>query len=117
MVSGGAASERLEEGMKVEGRYRGRSRWYPGVISRCRLNGTYDIDYDDGEKEDGVARDLIRVVGVVRPKSPGHLSEGVVMVSGGAASERLEEGTKVEGRYRSEEHTAELQSLMRISYA
>src|SRR3546814_11820942 len=96
MVSGGAASERVEEGMKVEGRYRGRSRWYPGVISRCHLNGTYDIDYDDGAKEDGVARDLLPVVGVVRPKSPGHLSEGVVMVSGGAASERLEEGMKVD---------------------
>src|SRR3546814_82131 len=88
----------LDIGTRVEAQYRGRSRWYPGVISRCRLNGTYDIDYDDGEKEDGVVRDLIRVVGVVRSKSPGHLSEGAVVVSGGAASERLEEGTKGEGR-------------------
>jgi hypothetical protein len=36
------------------------SKFYPGVISRARLNGTYDIDYDDGEKETSVAAELIR---------------------------------------------------------
>ena len=52
---------RLEEGAKVEGNYRGRGRWYPGVIGRERANGTFDIHYDDGEKELGVDRDLIRL--------------------------------------------------------
>lgn len=28
------------------------------VISRCRLDGTYDINYDDGEKETGAEADL-----------------------------------------------------------
>ncbi len=44
----------MEEGMKVEGRYRGKARYYPGRIARVRLNGSYDIDYDDGEMEMGV---------------------------------------------------------------
>ena len=55
------SSGRLEEGAKVEGNYRGRGRWYPAVVKRERANGTFDIDYDDGEKELGVKSDLIRV--------------------------------------------------------
>jgi len=30
------------------------------VVSRKRSNGTFDIDYDDGEKEEEVKRELIR---------------------------------------------------------
>ena len=52
---------RLEEGAKVEGNYRGRGKWYAGKISRDRLDGTFDVDYDDGEKETRVDKDLIRL--------------------------------------------------------
>ncbi|KAL7993230.1 hypothetical protein Plhal703r1_c75g0172521 [Plasmopara halstedii] len=66
-VSGDADDDvkqkKFKEGDKVEAQYKGKSRFYSGVISRCRLNGTYDIDYDDGEKETGVAFELIRPVG------------------------------------------------------
>jgi hypothetical protein len=55
-----STSQKWKEGVKVEARFKGRSRYYPGVISRCRLNGTYDIEYDDGEKETGIKKDLIR---------------------------------------------------------
>merc|ERR1711871_1230710 len=55
---GGGGS--LEEGDAVEARYKGKSRFYPGRISRVRRDGTYDIDYDDGEKEMRVAADLVR---------------------------------------------------------
>jgi hypothetical protein len=30
---------------------------------RCRLNGTYDITYDDGDKEQGVKAELVRAKG------------------------------------------------------
>ncbi|ETL25552.1 hypothetical protein, variant, partial [Phytophthora nicotianae] len=50
-------------GQPIEAQYKGKSKFYPGVISRCRLNGTHDIDYDDGEKETGVAAELIRLLG------------------------------------------------------
>ncbi|CAN0218058.1 unnamed protein product, partial [Ectocarpus fasciculatus] len=53
----------LPIGSKVQAYYRGGTRLYPGVISRVRLNGTYDIDYDDGEKEAGVKKDLIQSAG------------------------------------------------------
>ena len=53
----------LEEGMKVEARYRGRSRYYPGKISRAYPKiGRYDIVYDDGEREMGVREELIKVL-------------------------------------------------------
>ena len=42
--SGGGA---LREGMKVEARYRGKAKYYPGVIKRENRDGTFDVDYDD----------------------------------------------------------------------
>ncbi|OQR88560.1 hypothetical protein THRCLA_22842, partial [Thraustotheca clavata] len=33
-----------------------------GVISRCRLNGTYDVEFDTGERETGVSADYIEAV-------------------------------------------------------
>ena len=41
----------FRENSKVEADYRGRGKYYAGRITRVRLNGTCDIDYDDGEKE------------------------------------------------------------------
>ena len=58
----GGGGGQLEVGAKVEARYRGKARDYPGCIARARLNGTYDIDYDDGEKEMGVEKNLIKLV-------------------------------------------------------
>ena len=52
-----------EVGDKVEANYKGRGKWYSGKIKRVRLDGSYDIDYDDGEFELHVAADLVRVVG------------------------------------------------------
>ena len=53
-------NRRLEEGMKVEANYRGRGKWFSAVISRERANDTFDIIYDDGDRELGVDRYLIR---------------------------------------------------------
>jgi hypothetical protein len=44
-ASGGASM--IREGMKVEARYRGKTRYYPGVVRRENRDGTFDIDYDD----------------------------------------------------------------------
>ena len=87
-----SSSDRIEEGSKVEANYRGRGRYYPGRVSRVRLNGTMDIDYDDGEKEIGVDRDNVRLAG--GSSSPSRSS-----------SDRIEEGSKVEANYRGEAGT------------
>ena len=53
-------SDRLREGDKVEADYRGRGKFYKGKISRDRGDDTYDIAYDDGERETRVSKRLIR---------------------------------------------------------
>jgi hypothetical protein len=55
------AETSLEEGVKIESNYRGRGRWYSSTISRVNANGTFDIKYDDGDREQGVERKLIRL--------------------------------------------------------
>jgi hypothetical protein len=52
----------LEVGTRVEADFKSKGKFFGGTISRVRLNGTYDVDYDDGEKEVGVARHLIITV-------------------------------------------------------
>ena len=37
----------LREGMPVEARFRGKERYYPGVIRRENRDGSFDIDYND----------------------------------------------------------------------
>lgn len=37
----------LREGMKIEARYRGKSKYYPGIIKRENNDGSFDIDYAD----------------------------------------------------------------------
>lgn len=54
---------RISVGMSVEVRYRGGNKHYPGTIVRDR-GGSYDVDYDDGEKEFCIRPDLIRVLPV-----------------------------------------------------
>jgi hypothetical protein len=33
--------------MKVEARYRGKDKYYKGVLKRENRDGTWDVDYDD----------------------------------------------------------------------
>lgn len=57
-------------GTLIEARYRGRSRYYPGRIKSIGNNGTFNIDYDDGETEFNVSKDLIRIRVVPEPVVP-----------------------------------------------
>ena len=71
---------------KVEANYRGRGKYYTGKIREDRGDGTFDIDYDDGEKETRVREELIR--SLERPSSPSR------------PTAKLSEGDKVEANYR-----------------
>lgn len=56
-----AAMERvLEVGEKVQGKYDGGIKWYAGVIAAVNNDGTYDIQYNDGDFESGVISSFIR---------------------------------------------------------
>ncbi|POM62517.1 LOW QUALITY PROTEIN: hypothetical protein PHPALM_28322 [Phytophthora palmivora] len=54
-------SKALTVGKKVKAHYRKGKRLFPGKISRVRSDGTYDIDYDDGEIETRVEASQIEV--------------------------------------------------------
>ena len=67
-TAGGAAaapaakkSSGFAVGSKIECRHGGGSTYFPGVIAaRDPNNGSYSIDYDDGDKETGVPTTLIK---------------------------------------------------------
>lgn len=90
-----AATATLEEGSKVEGNYRGKGKWYRGVIDRIRADGTVDIDYDDGEREVRVTADHVRLIGATANAAP------AVVTQAPTRTQELTEGAKVEGNYRS----------------
>lgn len=52
----------FEEGQRVMACWNGGDTEYPGTISAANDDGTYDIDYDDGETEEGVEAQYIRVL-------------------------------------------------------
>jgi Ca2+-binding EF-hand superfamily protein len=50
----------LRVGDPVEADYRSKGRYLPGRVSRIRLNGDFDIDFDDGSSELSVPPNRIR---------------------------------------------------------
>jgi hypothetical protein len=84
-------NDSFEEGTKIEARYRGRSKWYPGKIRRINRDGTFDIIYDDGEREIGVDSNMIRKLEESLSASRGQRND---------RNRRFEEGMKVESNYR-----------------
>ena len=86
-------SDRLREGDKIEADYRGRGKFYKGKISRDRGDDTYDIDYDDGERETRVSKRLIR-------KQRGSSRSRSRSRSRSPSRGRMRVGTRVEARYR-----------------
>ena len=52
--------------MQVEARFGGEEDWYPGTVKAVNADGTYQIAYDDGDEEDSVAPEYVRL----RPSSP-----------------------------------------------
>ena len=71
---GGSYETLLQVGGRVEVNFRGRGKYFAGVVSRVRGNGNVDVIYDDGESESNVGTDMIRDIGngsrdSKRPKS------------------------------------------------
>ena len=49
-----------EVGDRVLARFKGRARWYPGIVCAANADGTFAVDYDDGDKEEHVLEQHIR---------------------------------------------------------
>ena len=50
------------QSLRVEARWRGGMRWYPGVIAKTNTDGTYDVLYDDGDTEYHLDKARIRIL-------------------------------------------------------
>lgn len=64
------ATNGLQLNTHVEANYLNKGKWYPGRVSLSRGGGTYDIAFDDGEHEQGVTLDRLRINGVVLAPPP-----------------------------------------------
>ena len=94
-------------GDKVEARFGGRSRWFKATIQRTNRDGTYNLIYEDGDKERSVEKELIRRIdygggGRSGSRSPGRRTKSVSVTDRvhGSADEELREGDAIEARYR-----------------
>lgn len=47
-------------GTRIECRHGGGKHWFPGKVAAVNGDGTFAINYDDGDKETGVVQSLIR---------------------------------------------------------
>jgi hypothetical protein len=54
--------ERFEEGSPVFALFQGGDEWYGAVVSKVNADGTYDLEYEDGDTEFGVEAAYIRRV-------------------------------------------------------
>ena len=59
-AGGGQAAAAFSAGQDIEARWAGGKHWYPGKVSKVKADGTLDVVYDDGDKEEGVAVSMVR---------------------------------------------------------
>ena len=83
---------KIEEGSKVEAKYKGGSKWYKGKVIRDRGYGEFDIEYEDGDREARVKEENIRLL------DSGDRDDDYRSPSRRAA--KIEEGSKVEAKYK-----------------
>eukprot|EP00501_MAST-03F_sp_TOSAG23-6_P000732 GSMAST32.ASY1.ANO1.760.1 assembled CDS len=94
----------IEEGDKIEARYGGKSKFYKGKVVGTHSDGTFDILYEDGDKEKRVKRKYIKKKTSKKKKktkskanSSSDSDSGGEMVTDDDAE--IEEGDKIEARY------------------
>ncbi len=88
------SSTKIREGDKCEAEFKNTGKFYPGTVKRERSDGTYDIEFDDGDKQSYVEASRIKVKGGGRSRSRSRSrcrSQSRV---------RMRVGTRVEARYR-----------------
>jgi hypothetical protein len=89
-ASANAGKGPIKEGTTVSARWGGQSKWYPGKVEKANDDGTYSIRYDDGDGEERIKPNNVKVV--VKKKASGSISGGSVgnpadgMVDTGAAA-------------------------------
>lgn len=91
----------LDMGTKIEARYKGRDRWFTGIVARTHQNEhTYDIHYDDGDEETHVPQEMVRPRGAstaLQLQRPSSVESSSSVSS--VLSLVFQKGDRVEARY------------------
>ena len=77
----------LSEGMNVEARYKGKSKYFAGKIATMNEDGTFTVHYASGEVEEKVTKDLVRIMVVTHEDTDEN-------------QEVFEKGDEVEGNFK-----------------
>ena len=74
----------LVAGAKVEAKFGGRGKFYPGTIEAANPDGTFAILFDDGDKEPSAKPEHVKLVGgsPTKPASPPALAAAPSSSSG-----------------------------------
>ena len=94
--AGAPSSATFKTNDLVEGNYAGKGQWYGGKIEAARSDGTYDIRYDDGDIERGIAEDRIRSADAGESRGPIELQDALDTTT---KSAEICVGSKVEGNF------------------
>ena len=57
-------------GARIEARFGGGELWFTGIIASASCDGTVDVAYEDGDREEGVSCNLVRLLGTPQPGTP-----------------------------------------------
>ena len=85
----------LVAGAKVEAKFGGRGKFYPGTIEAANPDGTFAILFDDGDKEPSAKPEHIKLVGGSPPKPASAPAPAAASSSSGSFSV----GAKVECKF------------------
>ena len=97
---------KFREGGKVEARLSGQSKWTKAKVRRVR-DDTYDLEFDDGEREKRVKPKYIRKRGGSRSRSRSR--------SRSPRGRKLREGDKCEARFRGKSSAKYSRRVLRSS--
>ena len=113
-AAGGGCSFSLARALLLDFAWTGKGKFFKGKISRANADGTYDVAYDDGDRERRVSKRNIRALGKKKKKKAGsakkkkssRYSTDEDTASDSAGDAGLGRGDRVEVRCRSgAEHT------------
>ena len=70
-AAGGGCSFSLARALLLDFAWTGKGKFFKGKISRANADGTYDVAYDDGDRERRVSKRNIRALGKKKKKKAG----------------------------------------------
>ena len=99
-----APNQAFSVGERIEGRWKGGATFYPGVVSLCHPNGTYQIKFDDGCVEEVQTEAHLCKLGISSPpalSSPSSSSSVITACAGDpfSAGQRIEARWKLSTKY------------------